>query len=220
MNKTEARLVAYLLRWALGQETTDPSHAFRGLADSVRKALGDDHPDHYEINQLYAERRPKVVVREQPPPPRPAWLVERDRERHEREQAEALAAFDRWRRYLGSSYVGSDMFNSRKVAIFGRVEEAMRAVRSWRTVSGSMGDSDELAGVAVRVAAETLANQVAAAAGDKLDPYTIAWVVAGLRCRRQPFCVGCEACQTVTSPHRSLTGARGGSVYTDAGGAA
>jgi len=54
----------------------------------------------------------------------------------------------------------------------------------------------------VRVTADSLAALIDATATAKQDAYTIAWVVAGLRCRRQPFCAGCGACQTVTSPHR------------------
>jgi hypothetical protein len=68
--------------------------------------------------------------------------------------------------------------------------------------TGGRHGYDEEAGLAVRVTADSLAGQIDAAATAKQDAYTIAWVVAGRRCRRQPFCVGCGACQTVTSPHR------------------
>lgn len=37
--------------------------------------------------------------------------------------------------------------------------------------------------------------------GEAFDA-VIAWVAAGLRCPWQPFCTGCVACQTVTSPLR------------------
>jgi hypothetical protein len=127
VNKTEAKLVAYLLRWALGQESSDPSHPLIALAERVRAALGEG-PDRDQVIALHAERRPKVTVREPPAPPRPQWLVEQERERREREQAAALAAFDQWARYLGSTRVGKT-FSSREPHVFRRVSQALSDVR-------------------------------------------------------------------------------------------
>ena len=201
MNKTEAKLVAFLLRWALGDEDgIDPMHSLVSLADRVRAALGEG-PDRYEVARLCADRRPKVTVRQPAPPPEPEYV----RERWAREKAEALAEFDRWHRFMGSTRVG-ETFSSREAHVFARVRAAVRAVSQWRAVSNTRVGShvDEESAVAVRVALDSMASEITAAATDRQDFDTINWVVAGLRCRRQPFCVGCSACQTVTSPHRRL----------------
>jgi hypothetical protein len=83
------------------------------------------------------------------------------------------------------------------------VRDALWALRDWRQVNNQQLRLEEEAALAVRAVAESMASEIAAAAGDGQDPGTIAWVLAGLRCRRQPFCRGCDACFTVDAPHRS-----------------
>lgn len=120
----------------------------------------------------------------------------RDWDRWEQRRAAALAEFEPWRRFLGLANWG------RGVSLFSRVQSAMWAVREWRSVGNQPADFDEQARVAIRVAADTLASQIEAAATATQDPSTVAWVAAGLRCPDQPFCTGCRSCQTVTAPLR------------------
>ena len=82
-----------------------------------------------------------------------------------------------------------------------RLYDAQMAYMEWRHAHGSRVESDHLRALAVRVSAEAFAEQIAAASGD-YDDRTIRWVLAGLRCPSQPFCTGCDACQTITSPER------------------
>lgn len=84
-----------------------------------------------------------------------------------------------------------------------RVVEAFRAVSEWRYANNQRGQDHELERLAVRICADQFAREIedaAHAAGQ--DPATIAWVVAGLRCPARPFCTGCDACFTVSAPHR------------------
>ena len=126
----------------------------------------------------------------------------------ETRKAKAYPEFDRWRRFLGLGGWGYDNPAAQ------RVTDAMRAVSTWRSVTnqGAMtyvaATSYEMPNLVVRVVADTLADQVASSAGPEQDAATVAWVVAGLRCAATPFCLGCGACQTVTSPLRPL--GRGG----------
>lgn len=108
----------------------------------------------------------------------------------------AMPGFDRWRGYLH--------LDSYRTPAFLRCVEATRAVRDFRHANGSRGADGEDTNIAVRVAADTFANQIQSAAGPEHDPATIAWVVAGLRCKQTPFCTGCAACQTITCPTRPL----------------
>jgi hypothetical protein len=109
---------------------------------------------------------------------------------------EALVEFHRW----------SDRLHvDRRSPVWRRVETATRAIRGWRNLSQWKGDVDEQAQLVVRVAAESFADTITAAAGPEHDAATIAWVVAGLRCPSRPFCTGCVACQTVTAPTRPCT---------------
>jgi hypothetical protein len=112
------------------------------------------------------------------------------------ERAAALAKFDRWRSYL---HLGNWGYGT---PAFKRLQQALWDVREYRRISNTMNGGGEEIIVAVRVVADTLANQVQAAAGADQDPATVAWVVAGLRCESSPFCTGCTSCQTVTSPLR------------------
>lgn len=87
-----------------------------------------------------------------------------------------------------------------------RLRDAQWAHQEYRDAHGqdrNMGGYDLSLGV--RVVADQLARDIedaAATAGQ--DPATIAWVLAGLRCPRRPFCTGCGACFTVTSPLRPM----------------
>jgi hypothetical protein len=116
--------------------------------------------------------------------------------RRDAEQAPYLEKFHHWRRFVSFSS------NKMRVPLFNRVRDACSDVRQWRYVSNSLGDDYEQEIVAILVTADTLAAQIEANAPTTADPVTIAWVTAGLRCKAQPFCTGCKACQTVTSPLR------------------
>lgn len=83
-----------------------------------------------------------------------------------------------------------------------RLETATRAVEAFRRITKSRGASREMNNLAVRVVADTFADQIEAAGQNVHDNATIRWVVAGLRCPSAPFCSGCIACQSVTSPLR------------------
>jgi len=202
MNKTEARQVRSLLRWLLEEPDLDASHTAYDLAHRVHAALGDG-PDQYEISRRWAEVRPQVTHR-RTTDRRPQWLIDHEHEQRRQEQEKARVDLEPWMDYLGTTFVGETL-SARQPYVYRRVAAALGAVRRWRQVSNTLGDDYETEGVAVRVTAEALAGQIDAAATARQDPGTIAWVVAGLRCRRRPFCTGCGACQTVTSPHREFT---------------
>lgn len=110
-------------------------------------------------------------------------------------QDAAWAGFERWSRFLGLRAWGFD------VPAFNRLVAASRAVTDYRRAHNQRGGDYEDEILAVRVCADTFAGEIEAAAGDR-DADTISWVVAGLRCPQRPFCTGCPACQTVTSPAR------------------
>ncbi len=203
MNKSEARLVQCLLRWALEDHDVDPSGVFYDLAARAHAALGTG-PDRYEVARAWAERRPRLERRPAPTPPH--LLEHRLAERAARID-KAQAAFQPWMRYLSIERHG------RRSGVFQRVKQAMWDVQNFRQESNTDLDHfGEQATVATRVAADTLATQIDAAAGTdrRLDPYTVAWVTAGLRCPLTPFCQGCTACQTVTSPLRGARAGEGG----------
>jgi hypothetical protein len=120
-----------------------------------------------------------------------------EKERREREKVEALAGFDQWR-WAVDSFANY----GHGLPLAKRVRVAHTAIRRWRSASGTRGGDYELEDVAARVAAATLADEILAGAGSEQDDATIRWVVAGLRCSAQPFCTGCQRCQTVTSPAR------------------
>lgn len=91
----------------------------------------------------------------------------------------------------------------RPARAYERLVEAFSAVREWRYVNSQQMQTNELEKIAVRICADQFAREIADAAHDAgQDPATIAWVVAGLRCPRRPFCTGCDSCFTVASPHR------------------
>lgn len=203
MNKAEARLVQSLLRWALEDHDVDPSGVFYDLAARAHAALGTG-PDRYEFARTWAERRPRLERR---PAPTPQHVLERERAERAARIEKAHAAFEPWLRYLGIERHGPGS------GVFRRVQQAMWDVRTYRQESNTGVDAFyEQVTVATRVAADTLAAQIDATAGadPRLDPYTVAWVTAGLRCPRTPFCQGCTACQTVTSPLRGALTRGGG----------
>jgi hypothetical protein len=82
-----------------------------------------------------------------------------------------------------------------------RLKEATKALHRWRSVNNQQMQGNEVEKLAVRVVAAQMADDIAEASTGQ-DPHTIAWVLAGLRCPRRPFCTGCNACFTVTSPLR------------------
>lgn len=97
---------------------------------------------------------------------------------------------------------------------FRRLEQARWAYREYRDAHQQ---DREMGGyelhLAVRVVADELARQIQEAAADRLlDPATIAWVLAGMRCPSQPFCTGCSACFTITAPNRPIPGQTGSSA--------
>lgn len=128
----------------------------------------------------------------------PSWVADK-RKRVEK----ARGPFEAVMPYLGIDR-GSFMQNLPGAAVALRVDRAADAVREWRYANDQRGQDREIETVAIRVAADQFARDIEDAAADTgQDPATIAWVVAGLRCPRRPFCTGCNACFTVTSPHRA-----------------
>lgn len=129
----------------------------------------------------------------------PDWLVKKHRE-EERTEApfrELVVSFLGVSRYTGTTFV------PKRLPIFERLDKALQALREFRRARNQgFGGPDEEVGLAVAVVADELAAQIAAKAGPEYDHATVAWVLAGLRCPRQPFCTGCPACFTVTSPLR------------------
>lgn len=121
--------------------------------------------------------------------------MDRDIAQRRARQDAAGPGFERWSRFLGLRAWGFD------VEAFERVRRAIRDVTEYRRAHNQRGADYEDEIFAVRVCADTFASQIEAAAGDR-DADTISWVVAGLRCPQAPFCTGCPACQTVTSPAR------------------
>ena len=130
----------------------------------------------------------------------PAWLVKQrqEEERTERPFKELAMPF------LGvGRFTGTTKFMPQRVTVFERVDSALRALREFRRARNqNFAGPDEEVGLAIAVTADELAAQIAAKAGPEQDHTTIAWVLAGLRCPRRPFCTGCPGCFTVTSPLR------------------
>jgi hypothetical protein len=131
----------------------------------------------------------------------PQWLV--------KQRAEQARTEGPWNelvvRFLGVHRHTGTPGRSRvkTVPVFDRLDKALRAMREFRAArSQGGGRDDEEISLAVGVVADELAGQIAAAATTGQDPATIAWVLAGLRCPRQPFCTGCPSCFTVTAPLR------------------
>jgi hypothetical protein len=89
-----------------------------------------------------------------------------------------------------------------------RLKRALWALQEYRDAhqqSRNMGDGELI--LSVRVVADELAAQIQEAAPTtSVDPATIAWVLAGMRCPSQPFCTGCQSCFTITAPLRPVDG--------------
>jgi hypothetical protein len=83
-----------------------------------------------------------------------------------------------------------------------RVRQAWEAVREWRAANQQRDRIEDEICLAIRWTAEVVAGDLAAHAGAGQDPAVVAWIVAGLRCGRRPFCRGCESCFTIDAPHR------------------
>jgi hypothetical protein len=130
----------------------------------------------------------------------PRWVTEQ-RQRIEK----ARGPFEAVMPFLGVDRGSfSSMPPRRGAVVADRVVRAARAVREWRSANGQRMQDDEIEQLAIRIAADQFARDIEhAAAITGQDPDTIAWVVAGLRCPRVPFCTGCDGCFTVTSPHRA-----------------
>lgn len=116
--------------------------------------------------------------------------------------AAAWPGFERWQAYLSLGDYGIGL------PAFERLKQALRDVREFRYASNYRGGDYETEQLAVRVVSDALAGQIQASASDNQDADTIAWVIAGLRCKRRPFCQGCRSCQTVTSPLRPVKASR------------
>jgi hypothetical protein len=127
----------------------------------------------------------------------PAWVVEKNKKIDA-----ARGPFDAVLPYATLDH--GDVWGRRRPAeAFRRVVKAFSAVRNWRYANNQQLHTDELEALSVRVCADQFARDIEdAASGGPHDPATIAWVLAGLRCPRRPFCRGCRACFTITSPLR------------------
>lgn len=88
--------------------------------------------------------------------------------------------------------------------LFNKVDRALSALREWRRANNQQESPQDAVVLAIRVTAAEIATQLdeSAAGRPDLDPATIAWVLAGLRCPAAPFCEGCNACFTITAPNR------------------
>lgn len=96
-----------------------------------------------------------------------------------------------------------DVWGHRKApAVVKKLREGLAALREWRRANNQQESADDEVSLAITIVADTMAGEIAAAATNQQDSTTIAWVVAGLRCPRRPFCTGCESCFTVDAPHR------------------
>lgn len=95
------------------------------------------------------------------------------------------------------------VWDGNRLPVFERVKAALWALREWRQVNNQQQRSEDEAALAVRVVADSMASEIQGAASGEQDAATIAWVVAGLRCPRRPFCRGCDSCFSVDAPHRA-----------------
>jgi hypothetical protein len=129
----------------------------------------------------------------------PRWLVEQ-KARIEKAYGPFVALA---RGYLGLD-VGGYGTGSPPNPLYRKVERAWSALREWRHANNQQPRYQDEMILTIRITAETMAEQVASAAGGRadLDPDTIAWVLAGMRCTARPFCAGCDTCFTITSPGR------------------
>lgn len=127
----------------------------------------------------------------------PGWLR---RQREDKERTEN--GFQAIQQFLDLDE--GQAWGRRPPRVLTRLRDALEALRAYRRAhnQNDFGGYEEK--LAVRIVADQFAVDIESAAGDRadLDLYTIAWVLAGIRCPRRPFCRGCPACFTITSPHR------------------
>lgn len=127
---------------------------------------------------------------------RPAWLVEKEA-RIER----ARPAFEKLPMWLTVNF-GSVLGEQYPRSVLAKLSKAFTALREWRHANQQSPREDDQVALAIRIVCDAMATEIGEAAGGREDPATIAWVQAGLRCPRQPFCRGCDACFTIDAPHR------------------
>jgi len=94
-----------------------------------------------------------------------------------------------------------DVWGRGRLPVYEKLDKALSALRQWRWANNQQDRIEDQVCLSIRVVCDAMATQIAEA-GAGQDPATIAWVVAGLRCPRRPFCHGCESCFTVDAPHR------------------
>ncbi len=126
----------------------------------------------------------------------PDWIAEKK----QRIEA-ARPAFEALPMWLTLNY-GSVFGKRFPTSVMAKLDKALRVLREWRYANQQSERPDDVVALAIRVVADAMATEIRDAAGDGQDPATIAWVVAGLRCPRQPFCRGCDSCFTIDAPHR------------------
>lgn len=119
----------------------------------------------------------------------------------EKRVAAARAAFDALPMWLTINY-GSVLGRRHHTSVLNKLTEAFSALREWRWANNQSNRSEDEVALAIRIVCDAMATEIRDAAGEREDPSTIAWVVAGLSCPRQPFCRGCESCFTIDAPHR------------------
>ncbi len=136
----------------------------------------------------------------------PAWVRQ-----HEAQLAKKKQRIEKARgpfQALVIGYLGLDIgeWDRRGGAsrLYRKVEAAVYALREWRDANNQQRSGRDEIILAIRLTAETLADDLAEAAAGRtdLDPATVAWALAGLRCTAQPFCAGCDTCFTITAPNR------------------
>lgn len=121
----------------------------------------------------------------------PEWVTKQNA-RIER----ARGPFDGIARYLRLAEWGTG------VPVGRRLRAAFAALHEWRDANNQRRVPSDDITLAVRIVADQLAAEIEGAAGPEHDRDTVAWVLAGMRCPLRPFCTGCRACFTITSPNR------------------
>jgi hypothetical protein len=126
----------------------------------------------------------------------PAWVTEQNK----RIEA-ARPAFEALPSWLTVNF-GSVLGKRHPTSVLTKLDNALRALREWRRANNQQQRPDDEVALAIRIVCDAMATEITQSAGAREDPATIAWVTAGLRCPRQPFCTGCDSCFTIDAPHR------------------
>lgn len=128
-----------------------------------------------------------------------------DRQRAERQQRieKARGPFEAIRRYMHVARFTGGKWSTDELPVFRRLHDALNALSEWRMANQQRNEYQDEIALSIRIVADSMASEIAAAAGADQDPQTIAWVVAGLRCPLRPFCRGCDACFAIDAPHRA-----------------